>query len=177
MSAKAPSEGTKVTAGKNAPITSEGHGVVAQDSLAAESRSFQQANQTAPQQVDREDLTSAPKPHEGGIHQKAASSSTTATPTQGDHNAAVAPSYIQSQSLKDTAGPHGRNLKEDESIATEDKTKNTSFSKQGTADDPGRAAVEQFNRANTANAGSTGGREKGIDNKQPYGALGSDVQA
>ncbi|XXG99723.1 dihydroxy-acid dehydratase ilv3 [Hypoxylon texense] len=178
MSAKAPSAGTKVTAGKNAPVTSEGHGVVAQDSLAAESQSFQQANQTAPQQVGREDLTSAPKPHEGGIHQKASSGSAFATkPTQGDHNGAAAPSYVQSQSLKDPSGPHGKNLTEDEGIATEDKSKNTSFSKQGTADDPGRAAAEQFNRANTANAGSAGGREKGIDNEQPYGALGSDVQA
>lgn len=175
MSTKAPSEGTKVTTGGNAPKTSEGSGVVAQDSLAAESQFFLQANQAAPQQVVREDLTSASKPHESGIHQKASSGSTTTR--QGDHNAAAAPSYVQSQFLKDQAGPHGKNLKEDDSIATEDKSKNTSFPKLGTVDDPGRAAVEKFARANTANAGSTGGREKGIDNKQPYGVLGSDAQA
>ncbi|KAI1774246.1 hypothetical protein F4818DRAFT_419379 [Hypoxylon cercidicola] len=177
MSAKAPSEGTKVTAGKNAPVTTEGHGVVAQDSLAAESRSFQQANQTAPRQVAHEDLTSASEPHEGGIHQKASSGTATATSRQGDHNGAAAPSYVQSQSLRDPAGPHGKNLKEDESIATDDKSKNTSFSKLGTADDPGRAAEEKFTRANAANVGSTGGREKGIDNEQPYSVLGSDAQA
>ncbi|KAI1396306.1 hypothetical protein F4819DRAFT_143449 [Hypoxylon fuscum] len=175
MSGKASSEGTKVTAGKNAPVTGEGTGVVAQDSLAAESQAFRQANQTEPQSVAHEDLTSASKPHEGGIHQKAPSAST--TPTQGDHNGAAAPSYVQSQSLKDTSGPHGKNLKEDDSIGTEDKSKNTSFSAQGTKNDPGRAAVDKFTRANVSNAGSTGGREKGIDNEQPYGALGGDTEA
>ncbi|KAI6093205.1 hypothetical protein F4821DRAFT_222439 [Hypoxylon rubiginosum] len=174
MSAKAPSEGTKVTAGKNAPVTSGGHGTVAQDSLAAESQSFQQSNQTAPQQVSRQDLTSTSKSHEGGIHQKAASNPTS---KQGNHNAAAAPSYVQSQFLKDPSGPHGKNLTEDESIATEDKSKNASFSKQGTKDDPSNAAMEQFNRANTTNVGATGGRETGIDNEQPYAALGSDAPA
>ncbi|KAI2621015.1 hypothetical protein GGS26DRAFT_570250 [Hypomontagnella submonticulosa] len=176
MSGKAPSEGTKVTAGKNAPTTTEGPGLVAEDSLAAESQSFRQANQAVPQQVPHESLTSASKPHQGGIHQSTTASATT-TSGQGDGNAAAAPSYVQSQYFKDRAGPHGKNLKEDDSIGTEDKSKNASFSQFGTKDDPGRAAEEKFTLSDTANAGSTGGRDKNVDAKQPYDALGGDTEA
>ncbi|KAI1138530.1 hypothetical protein F5Y05DRAFT_384354 [Hypoxylon sp. FL0543] len=172
MSGKAPSEGTKVTAGKNAPVTQEGPGVVAQDSLAAESQAFRQANQAEPQQVPRENLTSASKPHEGGIHQ-----SSTGSSGQASSNAGTAPSYVQSQYLKDHAGPHGKNIKEDPTIGTEDKEKNTSFSEFGTKDDPGMAAEQKFTQYQTANAGSTGGRDKGVDAQQPYGALDPNAQA
>ncbi|KAI1375070.1 hypothetical protein F4677DRAFT_423050 [Hypoxylon crocopeplum] len=175
MSAKAPSEGTKVTAGQKAPITNEGHGIVAEGSLASESQSFRQANEAVPQHVSREDLTSAPKSHEGGIHQ--ASSTAQPTSEKGSHNAGTAPSYVQSQYLKDPAGPHGKNLMEDDSIGTEDKSKNASFSQFGTKNDPGMAAEQKFTRSGVAHAGSTGGREKGVDAQQPYAALGGDTQA
>ncbi|KAI0159909.1 hypothetical protein GGR52DRAFT_563481 [Hypoxylon sp. FL1284] len=178
MSAKAPSEGTKVTAGKNAPVTSEGPGVVAQDSLASESQAFRDANDAAPQQTSREDLKTASRPHEGGVHQRSTTSSTRQQGPSGDGNGAPAPSYIQSQALKDPSGPHGRNIKEDPNLGTEGKARSaTGTAGTGTADDPARAAEDQFVRANTANAGSAGGREKGIDNEQPFGALGSDAQA
>ncbi|KAI1411863.1 hypothetical protein F5Y13DRAFT_164501 [Hypoxylon sp. FL1857] len=167
MSGKAPSEGTKVTAGKNAPITTEGPGVVAQDSLATESQAFRQANQAEPQQVPRENLTSASKPHEGS----------TGSLGQSSSHAGTAPSYVQSQYLKDHAGPHGKNIKEDDSIGTEDKAKNASFSEFGTKNDPGLAAEQKFTLSGTANASSTGGREKGVDAQQPYGALDPNAQA
>ncbi|OTB00425.1 hypothetical protein M426DRAFT_324292 [Hypoxylon sp. CI-4A] len=172
MSGKASSEGTKVTAGQNAPVTHEGPGVVAQDSLASESQAFRQANQAVPQQVPRENLTSASKPHEGGIHQ---SSSTTSGPGGASH-AGTAPSYVQSQYLKDPSGPHGQNITEDDSIGTEDRAKNASFSEFGTKNDPGALAEQKFTLGQTANAGSTGGREKGIDGKTPYDALDSDTR-
>ncbi|KAI1768033.1 hypothetical protein GGR53DRAFT_32985 [Hypoxylon sp. FL1150] len=184
MPAKAPSEGTKVNPGKDAPLTKGAHGVVAQDSLAAESQTFREANQAEPQPVSREDLTSASKSHEG-VHQKTSSGSTTAKTKSHhkghhkdeDYNGAPAPTYVQSQYIKNPAGPHGKNIKEDDSIATEDKTKNAGVSKAGTAEDPGRAALDQFARANTAHAASTAGRDKKIDNEQPFAPLGSDAQA
>ncbi|KAI8961526.1 hypothetical protein F5Y11DRAFT_326100 [Daldinia sp. FL1419] len=172
MSGKAPSEGTKVTAGRNAPVTNEAPGVVSQGSLAAESEAFRQANQTTPQQVPREDLTSASKSHEGGIHQ----SSTTDTTGHGRSNVDTAPSYVQSQFIKDKAGPHGKNITEDDSIGTEDRSKNTSFSEFGTKNDPGRAAENKF-VSGSANAGTSAGREKNVGSEQPYSALGGDTQA
>ncbi|KAI1215145.1 uncharacterized protein F4807DRAFT_22960 [Annulohypoxylon truncatum] len=172
MSSKAPSEGTKVTAGRNAPVTSEGPGFVSQDSLAAESQSFRQANEVAPQDQHKEDQSrqSVPKPHEGGVHQNASKSS-------GATSAGTAPTYVQSQYIKDRGGPHGKNLTEDESIGTEDREKNASFSEFGTKADPGRAAEQKFTLRDTANAGSTGGREKGVDGQQPYEVLGSNAEA
>ncbi|OTB18790.1 hypothetical protein K445DRAFT_314649 [Daldinia sp. EC12] len=174
MSGKAPSEGTKVTAGRNAPTTNEATGVVSEGSLAAESQAFRQANQAAPQQVPREDLTSASKPHEGGIHQ-----SDTSGPGRSTANAA--PTYVQSQYLKEKGGPHGKNLTEDDSIGTEDKSKNTSFSEFGTKNDPGLAAENKFvsgsTVSGTANASSNAGREKHVGSEQPYTALGGDTQA
>ncbi|KAI2602445.1 hypothetical protein GGR54DRAFT_501602 [Hypoxylon sp. NC1633] len=177
MSGKASSEGTKVSGGQNAPVTNESTGlVIAEGSLAAESQTFRKANQAVPQQVPRENLTSASRPHESGVH-KAAPSSFDATYGQGDYNASAAPSYVQSQYIKDQSGPHGKNLKEDDSIGTEDKTKNTSFSEFGTKNDPGLAAEQKFTRSNATGGGSTGGREKGVDSKQPYEALGGDTEA
>lgn len=41
-------------------------------------------------------------------------------------------------------GPHGKNIKEDDSIATEDKRKNASFAEFGTKADPGRLAEQNF---------------------------------
>ncbi|KAL7624969.1 hypothetical protein AAE478_004183 [Parahypoxylon ruwenzoriense] len=177
MSAKAPSQGTKVTAGKNAPVTSEGPGVVAKGSLASESKYFREVNQVTPQHIAHEDLTSASKPHEGGGVQQSKTSSSTTPSGRGDHNAVTAPSYVQSQYLSDSAGPHGKNLKEDDSIGTEDKSKNMSFSQFGTKDDPGLAAERKFTRPEPGIAGSTAGREKHIDANQPYDVLGSDAPA
>ncbi|KAI1658864.1 hypothetical protein F4813DRAFT_354962 [Daldinia decipiens] len=173
MSSKAPSEGTKVTAGRNAPVSNEAPGVVSQGSLAAESQAFRQANQAAPQQVGREDLTSASKPHEGGIHK---ASSTNKSGPGRSSNVDTAPSYVQSQFLKGKGGPHGKNLTEDDSIGTEDKNKNASFSEFGTKNDPGLAAEKKF-ISGSANTGSNAGREKRIDDQQPYAALGGDTQA
>ncbi|KAI1455397.1 hypothetical protein F4805DRAFT_436075 [Annulohypoxylon moriforme] len=172
MSSKTPSEGTKVTPGRNAPVTNEGPGFVAQDSLAAESQSFRRANEVAPQDFHKEDIPSksGPKPHEGGVHQNAPTSS-------GPTAAGTAPSYVQSQYMKAPGGPHGKNITEDESIGTEDREKNASFSQFGTKADPGREAEQKFTLGQVANAGATGGRERRVDGEQPYGVLGSNEEA
>ncbi|KAI0835736.1 hypothetical protein F5Y06DRAFT_305710 [Hypoxylon sp. FL0890] len=172
MPGKAPSEGTKVNLGKNAPVTQEGPGVVAQDSLAAESQAFRQANQAEPQPVPHEKLTSAPKPHEGGVHQ-----SSTGSSGQPSSHAGTAPTYVLSQYLKDRGGPKGKNIKEDPNLDAEDKAKNASFSEFGTENDPGLAAEKRFTLSTTAPAGATGGRDKGIDAEQPYGPLDPNTPA
>ncbi|KAI0884152.1 uncharacterized protein GGS22DRAFT_19748 [Annulohypoxylon maeteangense] len=174
MSSKAPSEGTKVTPGQNAPITSEGPGFIDQHSLAAESQSFRQANEVAPQNQQHTENplhNSIPKPHEGGIHQTA---SGFLNKTSGP---GTAPSYVQSQYIKGQGGPHGKNVTEDESIATEDREKNASFSQFGTKADPGREAERKFMFGQAANPGATAGRGEGGDREQPFGVLGSSEEA
>lgn len=168
-SGKAPSEGQKVTAGRHAPYTNEATGPVAPDSLAAESQAFLQTNESTPQHMPRENFTSASQSHQ--------SSQPTSTARAGTQNAGYAPTYVTNQYHHDTSGPHGKNLKEDDGIATEDKQKNTSFSQFGTKDDPGAAAEQKFTAANASTAGSTGGRQKGLDGKTPYDALGSNASA
>ncbi len=164
---KAPSEGQKVSADRNTPCTHEATGPVAHDSLAAESRAFCEANQASPQDMPRENFTSASQPHESARQTSAA--------TGVSHNVDRAPSYVNNQYYRDPSGPHGKNLKEDDSIATEDKKKNTSLSQFGTKDDPGAAAEQKLTLANTKTAGQTGGRQEGIDGKTPYDALGSEM--
>ncbi|KAH9909895.1 hypothetical protein F4778DRAFT_23911 [Xylariomycetidae sp. FL2044] len=178
MGPKAPSEGTKVKPGKDAPVTQEGPGVVAADSLAAESQTFREANQAEPQQVSREDLSAPSKPHEAD---SARDHSSTGTGKSSSSSSAAhvepAPTYVQNQYNKYPGGPHGKNIKEDDSIATEDKNKNASFSEFGTKNDPARAAEQKLARADAANPASTGGREKHIDGSTPYDALGRESEA
>ncbi|KAI1499703.1 hypothetical protein F5X99DRAFT_388701 [Biscogniauxia marginata] len=167
MSNKTPSAGQKVTAGQNAPVPSESHGSVPQGSLAAESQAFREANHVNP-----EDL-SAPRPQEG-TQPRATPTTTSGTPK---HVAGTAPTYVESVYRRDPAGPHGKNLTEDDSIRTEDKTKNASFSEFGTAADPGRAAEKKFGLADTGTAGTTAGRERKGDGKTTYDVLGSEQDA
>jgi len=165
---KAPSEGTKVTMGKDAPSTSAATGAVASDSLAAESQTFLQSNNVAAQQPSSEALATPSKPRETT---QAVSASGAAS------SAGAAPSYVSDVYLKDPSGPHGKNIKEDNSIGTEDKTKNTSFSEFGTNNDPGMAAEQKFALADAAAASSTGARQTAQDGKTPYDALGSEKEA
>ncbi|KAI5865390.1 hypothetical protein GGS23DRAFT_559007 [Durotheca rogersii] len=169
MSGKAPSEGTKVTAGKDAPVTREGPGIVTEDSLAAESRFFRQANEAAPQHISPVVLTAPSNTPQSGAHNP--------TAKQGDRNAAAAPSYVQSQYASDPSGPHGRNVREDDDIGTDGRYTNASFSEFGTRGDPGRAAEQKFTHPGSVNAGTTAGREKRVDDDQPFIVLGSDAQA
>ncbi|KAI1076601.1 hypothetical protein F5B20DRAFT_584024 [Whalleya microplaca] len=172
MSSKAPSEGTKVTAGKNAPTIHEAPGAVAADSLAAESQAFQQANKAEPQSLPHENLTTTTsKSHSGSAAGKSSGTSTSTS------QAGTAPSYVQNLYHQDPKGPHGKNLKEDESIATEDRNKNASFSEFGTKNDPGAAAERKFQLADSVPAGSSGARETRGDGKTAFDVLGSEREA
>ncbi|KAI1464541.1 uncharacterized protein F4812DRAFT_442590 [Daldinia caldariorum] len=174
---KAPSAGTKVNLGKDAPITKEGPGVVTVDSLAAESQTFRQANEVEPQPVPREKLINPPKPHEADTHEDGSHSSPNES-EQGHRHVETAPTYVLSQYIKQKH-PHGKNLKEDDSIGTEDTTKNLSFSEFGTENDPGLAAEKKFiskpHVSGIPDASFNAGREKQVDNQQPFGALDRDT--
>ncbi|ORY71028.1 uncharacterized protein BCR38DRAFT_2606 [Pseudomassariella vexata] len=174
MSAQAPSEGQKVTLGQNAPITREGSGAVACDSLAAESRAFTSSNEMSTNTQSHDELRSSSKPHESGS--TAAYSSTNTGAGSGPNNVDTAPSYVNNQYTQDTKGPHGKNIKEDESIRTGDGN-NASFTEFGTDKDPGALAEKKFALADSSTAGSTAARQKSIDGKTPYDVLDPEEQA
>lgn len=175
MSHKAPSAGTKVTTDRNAPVIQEGPGAVLPDSLAAESQAFQQANQvgTNSQQSRPQEGASASARAPGGssAHTKKGMSRET-----GSSNVAAAPTYVLNQYYRDPSGPHGKNITEDNSIGTEDRSKNISFAAEiGSKDDPGLLAEQKFAQVNSLPAIAGGGRQKGVDDKTPYDALGEET--
>ena len=171
--AKAPSAGQKVAPDRNGPSQSEATGPVASHSLAAESKAFVQGNEATPQQQPSDSFTTPAESH----HSTQPTSRGTSTGAAGTQPVDPAPTYVNNQYHQDLSGPHGKNLKEDDSIATEDKNKNTSFSQFGTKDDPGAAAEQKFTLADTAPVGSTGARQKGSEGKTVYDALSSETNA
>jgi hypothetical protein len=92
-------------------------------------------------------------------------------------NAGTAPSYVNSQFIKDQAGPHGKNLTE--GGFESDDSKNASFNQEiGTENDPGRLAEEKMQRTN-ADAGGDAAmpRQGGVTGDNEYSALGGDTPA
>lgn len=92
-------------------------------------------------------------------------------------NAGTAPSYVNSQFIKDQAGPHGKNLTE--GGFESDDSKNASFNQEiGTENDPGRLAEEKMQRTN-ADAGGDAAmpRQRGVTGDNEYSALGGDTPA
>ncbi|KAI1330123.1 hypothetical protein F5Y16DRAFT_364116 [Xylariaceae sp. FL0255] len=163
------SRGTKVDLGKDAPVTGEGPGEVFSDSLASESQAFRDANKVSSEQFDKPQESPARAPGTSTHH-----SSKTDSQSQSH---ATAPSYVQNQFHRDTAGPHGKNLTEDPNM-TEDSGKNASFNAEiGSKDDPSLLAEQKMNMRNSDVVGSSGGREVGIDNKTPYDVLGNEEDA
>ncbi|KAK8079329.1 hypothetical protein PG994_003136 [Apiospora phragmitis] len=167
MPGKAPSEGTKVTMGNQAPVIQEGSGAVPSDSLAAESQSFQSNNRTT-------EGVSASKPQESYSNNTSSSVSgkDTGLKSGGASSAGTAPSYVENLKHSEPGGPHGKNLKEDPNL--EGKSNSGEF---GNANDPGRLAEQKFTLGANTPAVATGGREEHLNKKTPYDALSSEKEA
>ncbi|KAI1816681.1 hypothetical protein GGS20DRAFT_536510 [Poronia punctata] len=162
---KAPSAGAKVTS--NAPSMQEAPGAVDSGSLAAESEAFRQGNSSAdmrPQEGQHHAAPGTAGGYSGGSMKNTAQS-----------RANPAPSYVENQYYRDPNGPHGKNITEDNSIGTQDKSKNASFTAEiGSKDDPSLLAEQKFTRGNSATAGSTAPREGGkVGDKTMFEGIGS----
>ncbi|GAP82344.1 hypothetical protein SAMD00023353_12300060 [Rosellinia necatrix] len=175
MSYRAPNAGTKVSAGTNDPVIQEGTGTVRPDSLAAESEAFRQANPTdlGNDKQDRpQEGISAPTP--GSVQGPESSPpSTEDTTPRGTGSGGSARSAPSSQRYGNTSRPHGKNIKEDDSIGTGDRAENVSFTAEiGSEKDPSLLAERKFSQANAVPPGSSGGREKAINEQTTYDVLG-----
>ncbi|KAH6652324.1 hypothetical protein BKA67DRAFT_661071 [Truncatella angustata] len=163
---KATSHGQKVDLGQNAPVTQEGPGAVASDSLAAESSTFKKDNEISTSEIasrHSEQHKSTSRPHEGSHHISG-----------GSTHAGTAPSYVDSQYTQASGGPHGKNLKEDKSLGT---GSNASFTEIGSKDDPARLAEAKL-VAQTASSNAGGvGRETAIDRDNQYDTLKTETSA
>lgn len=145
----------------DAPIYREGAGVVAPDSLAAESvqaggEFATNRNIRAPSSTNN---PASQKPHE-------APGEAAANSQQG----APAPSYVNTQNIRDAAGPHGKNISEDAEMMGRPGKFNVEI---GSKQDPAREAEKNFGGRQVG--GAPGGGNGTAE--QPYEALGRETDA
>lgn len=89
----------------------------------------------------------------------------------------AAPTYVEVDVLNRTAHakPHGKNIKEGD---VPDDAPNASFTGEiGSEDDPGRLALQGFERVNAESARDLGPRDKQLKGNTPYDPLGTDEPA
>ncbi|KAG8409927.1 hypothetical protein J3458_019000 [Metarhizium acridum] len=158
----ASSAGTKVNAGKNAPVTREPAGAVPTDSLAAES--YRAGGEFA------KNRNAEP----GNIPSRAIPLS-----QADDSTAELAPSYINSQYISDKGGPHGKNLKEGgfDNQGVQDGVRKAFDSEPGSVDDPGRLAEVKFEQREATNPRVATSRDVGLKTGTAYDGLDPDVNA
>jgi len=190
MASRVPSEGTKVTLGKNAPVKREGAGVVAPDSLAAESvqgggefannaninmssHTFSTSSSDKNNKNDKNNKSSSDVPASAPPHEPAdvGHSSGLTSDIQGQD----APTYVNNQHIRDAAGPHGKNITEDPDMTGRPAKFDVEV---GSQDDPARLAELKM-QTKQARVPGIAGTEAGVQggDEQPYGALGGDTSA
>ncbi|KAI3394679.1 hypothetical protein diail_2426 [Diaporthe ilicicola] len=162
MVGKAPSKGTKVTLGDKAPVTQEGAGEVS-GSLAEESAQSGGEFSNNRNVNDSGSNTGA----------KAPGTSSSSTSTPGGAAIGTAPTYVSNQYIRDSGGPHGKNITEDSEMTGRPAKFNV---EPGSKEDPGRLA-EQDLRLKQSGAPGTGERQDGSGNQQLYGALDNETSA
>jgi hypothetical protein len=159
---KTPSAGTKVKT--NAPTVKESAGRVDPDSLAAESQVFLETNRTEIGSTHNQEQN---RPQEGADSHASGKSSKKKKKVpkkKGEPLVSKAPTYVQTLYYRDPKGPHGKNIKEDDSIATEDRARNLSLSAEiGSKDDPGLLAEQRLIAGTAAVARSTAPRQRKIE--------------
>ncbi|KAK3316683.1 hypothetical protein B0H66DRAFT_561925 [Apodospora peruviana] len=171
---KAPSAGQRVHLGKDAPISIEGTGAVASDSLAAESlrRSGGFAsNEGAEAGQGPTKTTHSAKPGRSG---HAGASNPDSLENQESY-AGTAPSYVEAGGVDESAArPHGKNLTEGGFAGS--GTSSGKLAEPGSMQDPSRQAERD---TGIGEQGSKSGSKKkvAVGDEQPYGVLGGDTDA
>lgn len=154
--------------GENAPTNRESAGIIASDSLAAESTQSggafagNNASVTSKTALSSHDPAST-TPHEAPGSQQ--------QQQQHREQGQAAPTYVNNQYIRDQAGPHGKNITEDPEMTGSPGKFNVEV---GSMQDPGRVAEQTMRLKQTRGAPGTGEREvgeRGAQDAQPYGAL------
>ncbi|KHN97230.1 uncharacterized protein MAM_04827 [Metarhizium album ARSEF 1941] len=158
----APSAGTKVNLGKDAPVTREAAGRVPDDSLAAES--YRAGGEFA------KNRDAEPGKAPAGVDPYL---------DERNSNAEPAPSYVSSQYVKYKGGPRGKNLKEGgfDHQKVQDGIQKAFNSEPGSIDDPGRLAEVTFEQYDAATPRMAGTRDVGLKTGTAYDGLDRDVDA
>ncbi|KOS17894.1 hypothetical protein ESCO_002854 [Escovopsis weberi] len=179
--------GDDVDPGREAPVAQEGAGPVAPESLAAESvRSggAYAANMESGFGSGSEGISSREKMSEGPsaqhIEHAEGTGATQAEAEAAREQGAQAPTYVVDEYLQDRAGPHGRNITEDEMLGEggeHGRTAGEGEGEVGSAGDPGREAERQFALRREMKGRSAGERQEELQTRTRYDILGSDRSA
>ncbi|KAL7953102.1 hypothetical protein V8C34DRAFT_321643 [Trichoderma compactum] len=161
---KNPSAGTKVNPGKDAPVHREAAGIVAPESLAAES--VQHGGEFAQNRnVQQEGVAGSDLKTQSG--------------REGARSVGEAPGYVADLPTKDTKGPHGKKIKEgiDEGKAGEknDGLARALRSEPGSEDDPSRLAEAQMFQKGSLGARGAGPRQAHLEGETIYDKLDSET--
>ena len=138
-----------------------------QDSLAAES--YRKGG----------DFASNPgsKPEQFSLDERAERLQGASAASKEDH---TAPSYVESQYIMDTGGPHGKNIHEDKNLGepgTRDGLGRALRAEPGTENDPSRLAERRFQNEDFAAAGGQGPREGAVGTQSKYDNLDRKEEA
>jgi hypothetical protein len=165
----------KVTLGQNAPVVQEGAGIVARDSLANESvqdsgefsenRNIRLEEAGSSHGPKKSSSSSSSHHHHGG-----------GKPIPSEEQGQPAPTYVNNQYIRDSAGPHGKDITEDRDLTGRPAKFNVEV---GSKQDPARVAERNMLLKQTRGAPGTGERqvgERGTD-EQPYKVLGNETSA
>jgi len=185
---KAPSEGTKVDLGRNAPIKNEAAGPVGSESLAAES--YREGGEFSHNVgAQPENLTSGSERTSGGTKLDSApdaesrerandtssynaASYDVAAGSGNNRTAGTAPTYVSNQYIRDTKGPHGKNVQEGfDDAGTKDGLKAALAAEPGSEQDPSRLAEYQLDLKNNAKSAQAVPRDSTVTNETKYDAL------
>ncbi|KAM0273998.1 hypothetical protein ACHAQH_008055 [Verticillium albo-atrum] len=186
--------GQKVDLGKDAPVTQEPTGAVGSGSLAnesakkggefAENRDVQSGS-TADSKSSGTSTsdnassgTSKPSSGSSGSTNNTSSTTTDASSHNKSGNkssggqAGTAPTYVENQFIRDSSGPHGKNLHEGIDYKdTKDGLKAALNAEAGSENDPGRAAEQQFLQSQTRAGRDAGPKEFEVGSKTTFDSL------
>ncbi|KAM0327599.1 hypothetical protein ACHAQA_005892 [Verticillium albo-atrum] len=99
-------------------------------------------------------------------------STSSSKPTDADSFAGTAPTYVDNNFIRDTAGPHGKNLHEGIDYKnTKDGLKEALKAPVGSENDPGRAAEQQFLQSQARVGRDAGPKEYEVGSKTTFDNL------
>lgn len=162
----------KVDLGQNAPNKTEGTGPVGSESLAAES--YREGGEFS------NNIGTQPENISSDLGATSTSTTTSAQSQQSanESQAGTAPSYVNNQYIKDSSGPHGKNLQEGfDDSGLKDGTRAAMDATLGSKDDPARAAELQFQYNQDAKSRAAGPKQDGLSNETKYDALNSETSS
>ncbi|KAM4064370.1 hypothetical protein HRG_006190 [Hirsutella rhossiliensis] len=173
---KPPSAGTKVSPGQDAPVTREGAGFVAPESLAA--ASYREDGDFGANRSPKPDQGSSQSGMESSNYTTSSGAKLGSAAQKSSSKGGTAPGYVANQHHSNN-GPHGKKSTEGgfEDSRLKDGLQMALNSEPGSTNDPSRLAEAQFMQGEAAQPGVTGHREGSLNTKTAYENLDRETSS